>query len=81
MRRIIKTVAACLVLLGSVCSAHASLVTNSDFTTATVTSLDWLDLDLSSGLSLNQANAQLGVGGLCAGYQVATPGSGIDLSD
>ena len=50
-------------------TAQASLVALGDFTTDTNTSLDWLDLDLTMGLSLNQVVAQTSSGGTFDGWQ------------
>jgi len=60
-----------MLFLSSTTGAQAALIANGDFTTDTGTGLDWLDLDLSLGLSVNQVSAQLGTGGLFEGYQIA----------
>ena len=58
--------------IASLGTAQAALVALGDYTTDTDTGLDWLDLDLTLGMSFNQVNAELGTGGLFEGWQVAT---------
>ena len=64
--------ATALLLIASLGTAQAALVALGDYTTDTDTGLDWLDLDLTLGMSFNQVNAELGAGGLFEGWQVAT---------
>ena len=65
---------AALIILSGLGPARAALVAYGDFTTDTDTGLDWLDLDLTLGMSFNQVNAELGAGGLFEGWQVVTQG-------
>ena len=55
------------------CPAQASIIANGAFTTDTATGLDRMDHSLTAGMSLDQAYAQQGIGGLFEG-QVATLG-------
>jgi hypothetical protein len=64
--------ATALLFIASLGTAQATLVALGDYTTDTDTGMDWLDLDLTLGMSFNQVNAELGAGGLFEGWQVAT---------
>jgi len=64
--------ATALLFIASLGTAQAALVALGDYTTDTDTGLDWLDLDLTLGMSFNQVNAELGAGGLFDGWSVAT---------
>lgn len=64
--------AALVLLFAGSASVQAAIIANGDFTTDTGTGLDWLDLDLTLGLSTNQVSAQTGLGGAFDGWQVAT---------
>ena len=66
--------ATALLFIASLGTAQAALVALGDYTTDTDTGLDWLDHSLTAGMSLDQVNAQLSVGGLFEGWQVATLG-------
>lgn len=66
--------AACLIILFGIGPAQASIVANAALTTDTATGLDWLDHSLTAGMSLDQAYAQQGIGGLFEGWQGATLG-------
>jgi hypothetical protein len=66
--------ATALLFIASLGTAQAALVALGDYTTDTDTGLDWLDLDLSLGMSLNQVLTQTGTGGTFDGWQVATLG-------
>jgi hypothetical protein len=59
-------------LLAGTASVQAAIIANGDFTTDTDTGLDWLDLDLTLGLSTNQVIAQTSLGGTFDSWQVAT---------
>ena len=72
MKLLCNILYAVILLFGFMSTAQSALIALGDYTTDTDTGLDWLDLDLSLGLSLNQVNAELGAGGLFEGYQVAT---------
>ena len=52
--------------------AHADLVDRGLQTYDTQSGLEWLDLSQTRGLSFDEVSAQLGVGGLYAGYRYAT---------
>jgi len=45
---------------------------NVSYTTDTLSGLDWLDVTLTANLSFDYVNAQLGAGGLYAGWRYAT---------
>ena len=63
---------AVLLMSASFGTTHAALVALGDYTTDTDTGLDWLDHSLTAAMSIDQVNAQLGVGGLFEGWQAAT---------
>jgi hypothetical protein len=59
-------------LLWNLPNAHAMLIDNGNYTTDTVTGLDWLDLTATRGESFDNIVAQMGPGGTYAGWRHAT---------
>jgi len=62
----------CLSLIALPAAANANLVDRGLVTYDTQSGLEWLDLSQTQGLSFDQVSAQLGAGGLYAGYRYAT---------
>jgi hypothetical protein len=60
------------VLIAATTTTQAALVAHGDYTTDTDTGLDWMDHQISVGMSFNAVLAELGPGGLFEGWQVAT---------
>lgn len=85
MRRCYK-VAGFAVMLVCAPASHAALV-SVDWKTAgdglatldTVTGLEWLDLTVTDGFSLNKALSQMGVGGQLAGWRFPTHKEVVDM--
>ena len=67
-RGIVFTVIFLLACFGT---TQAALIANGDFTIDTDTGLDWLDLGLTDGLSVNQALALMSPGGQLEGWAIA----------
>ena len=62
----------CLSLIALPAIANADLVDRGLQTYDTQSGLEWLDLSQTRGLSFDEVSAQLGTGGLYAGYRYAT---------
>lgn len=62
----------CVSLIALPAAANADLVDRGFVTYDTQSGLEWLDLSQTQGLSFDQVSAQLGTGGLYAGYRYAT---------
>lgn len=60
-------------------SANAIIIDNGNYTTDTVSGLDWLDISTSQGMSFNQVTSQLTSGGIFEGWRIAGAQEVADL--
>lgn len=69
MKKFFRVLLGCLVAVGS---AQAAIVDKGDYLTDTVSGLDWLDVTITAGMSVNSVKSQLVAGGLYEGWRYAT---------
>lgn len=72
MHKLFRNFIAVATLIGSPFTAHAYLIDNDQFTTDTMSRLDWLDVTASTNRTYDYVKTQFAAGGEFEGYRYAT---------